>query len=238
MASRTVGVVLRLWRYPVKSMLGERLDALDIDARGVVGDRLFALRDAAGKFGSGKSTRRFRRIDGLFGFSSLYEGDVPVIVFPDGHRQRGDAPGIHAALSAAVGQPVTLAREAAISHLDAGPLHLLTTASLAWLAAGVPDAVVDERRFRPNLVIAAPGARPVEHEWLGKALSIDGRVTLRVRATAERCAMVTFAQSDLPDDPRILRHIVDAADLQLGVYADVIASGQIRCGDVLTVVDE
>ena len=160
MTSPPAGVVLRLWRYPVKSMLGERLDALDVDARGVVGDRLFALRDAAGKFGSGKSTRRFRRIDGLFGFRSLYDGDVPVIVFPDGRPRRGDDPDVHAALSAAVGQPVTLAREAAISHLDAGPVHLLTTASLAWLAAVLPDAALDERRFRPNLLITAPGARP------------------------------------------------------------------------------
>lgn len=238
MTSPPASVVLRLWRYPVKSMLGERLDALDVDARGVVGDRLFALRDAAGKFGSGKSTRRFRRIDGLFGFRSLYDGDVPVIVFPDGRRRRGNDPDVHAALSAAVGQPVILAREAAISHLDAGPVHLLTTASLAWLAAVLPDAALDERRFRPNLLITAPGTRPVEHEWLGKTLSIGPRVRLRVRTTTERCAMVTFAQADLPDDPRILRHIVDVADLQFGVYAEVVVSGRVRCGESVTVVDE
>src|ERR1043166_1537665 len=121
MPAATSGIVLTLWRYPVKSMLGERCERLALDARGVEGDRLYAIRDAGGKFGSGKSTRRFRRIDGLFGFTAVYEDDVPVITFPDGRRMRGDDPRVHDALSVALGQPVTLAREAAISHLDAGP---------------------------------------------------------------------------------------------------------------------
>ena len=64
--------VAALWRYPVKSMLGERCQSLALTARGVEGDRLYAIRDADGKFGSGKSTRRFRRIDGLFAFHAVY----------------------------------------------------------------------------------------------------------------------------------------------------------------------
>ena len=50
--------------------------------------------------------------------------------------------------------------------------------------------------------------------------------------------MVSFAQADLPDDPRILRHLVDVADLQFGVYAEVVVSGRVRCGESVTVVDE
>ena len=65
--------VIRLWRYPVKSMLGEECGYLDVDERGAKGDRLFAVRDADGKFGSGKTTRRFRKIDGLLGFRAAYE---------------------------------------------------------------------------------------------------------------------------------------------------------------------
>ena len=71
-----IGRVSALWRYPVKSMLGETTTYLDIDRRGVVADRQFAIRNANGKFGSGKSTRRFRRIDGLLGFTATYDGDV------------------------------------------------------------------------------------------------------------------------------------------------------------------
>ncbi len=155
------GTAIRLWRYPVKSMLGEECEFLAVDARGVEGDRLFAVRDADGKFGSGKTTRRFRRIDGLFGFRAVYDGAVPRVTFPDGRNLRGDDPEIHLALSNHLAQPVTLAREASISHLDAGPIHLLTTASLAWLRTVLPDAQVDERRFRPNVLIDVPGATQV-----------------------------------------------------------------------------
>ena len=65
-------------------MLGEERTHIDVNERGVEGDRLFAVRDLNGKFGSGKTTRRFRKIDGLFGFSASYHQDDPSIVFPDG----------------------------------------------------------------------------------------------------------------------------------------------------------
>ena len=49
-----------LWRYPVKSLGGEACEALELEARGVAHDRVFAVRTASGKLGSGKSTRRFQ----------------------------------------------------------------------------------------------------------------------------------------------------------------------------------
>jgi len=229
------GIVLTLWRYPVKSMLGERCERLALDARGVIGDRLYAVRDRDGKFGSGKSTRRFRRIDGLLGFTATYDGDVPVIAGPDGRRLRGDDARVHAALSAALGQPVTLAREADVSHMDAGPVHLLTTASLAWLADRLPEARLDERRFRPNVVIGTPGARLVEREWLGRTLAV-GDVRLTVREPTERCVMVDLAQSELPDEPAVLRTIAQAAGSDFGVYADVRTPGRIGVGDAVTLL--
>lgn len=222
--------VIRLWRYPVKSMLGEECGYLDVDERGAKGDRLFAVRDTNGKFGSGKTTRRFRKIDGLFGFRAAYEDDVPRITFPDGREMLGNDSNIHAALSEALGQPVTLAREAGISHLDAGPLHLITTASLAWLRMILPDAHVDDRRFRPNMLIDVPGMAQVERLWLGKTLRV-GEVTLRVRDLAERCVMVNLPQAELPDDPQILRSLGRDTGPHFGVYAEVRAPGTIKWND-------
>ena len=235
MPAATSGIVLTLWRYPVKSMLGERCERLALEARGVEGDRRYAIRDADGKFGSGKSTRRFRRIDGLLGFTAVYDGAVPVITFPDGRRLRGDDPRIHDALSAALGQPVTLARESAISHLDVGPVHLLTTASLAWLGDRLLGATLDERRFRPNILIGASGAQPVESAWLGRTLAIGG-ARLAVREPTERCVMVNLTQSELPDDPGVLRMLAEAADAEFGVYADVVVPGRIGVGDEVAVL--
>ncbi len=103
------GTLVRLWRYPVKSMLGEQHEYLDINKRGVEGDRLFAIRTVEGKFASGKSTRRFRRVDGLFGFRAAYHDDIPEITFPDGQIMQGADPSIHTLLSNTLGQPVTLA---------------------------------------------------------------------------------------------------------------------------------
>jgi MOSC domain-containing protein len=228
---------MRLWRYPVKSMLGEEREHLDINERGVEGDRLFAVRDRDGKFGSGKTTRRFRKIDGLFGFSAAYDHDVPSILFPDGRRIRGNDPNVHAALSDALGESVTLVREADISHLDAGPLHLVTTASLAWLRAVLPDAQVDDRRFRPNILIDVAGETQVERVWLGKTICIGDEVRLRVRDLTERCVMVGLPQVDLPDDPRVLRELGRHAGPHFGVYAEVITPGRVNRGDGLFITD-
>ncbi|MGH8669133.1 MAG: MOSC domain-containing protein [Burkholderiales bacterium] len=226
-SERRIGSVSKLWRYPVKSMLGEACERLELDARGVHGDRRFALRDADGKLGSGKSTRRFRHIEGLFAFGAVREQ----IVFPDGRRMACADPAIHQALSAALAVPVTLAREDGISHLDSGPVHLVTTASMRWLQALLPDSRIDERRFRPNIVVEVPGERPVEQDWLGKTLYIGKSAKIRVSHPTERCQMTTFAQADLPVDPRVLTRIGRDADLRFGVYAEVVAPGSIACGD-------
>ena len=117
-----------------------------------------------------------------------------------------DDPSIDKELSDALRQPVVLTREAEVSHLDAAPVHLITSASLAWLQAALPGAILDARRFRPNLVIAMPGRLPVEQSWIGKRL-------LKVSAPTEHCGVVAFAQSELPDEPSILRHITHEATL-------------------------
>jgi uncharacterized protein len=229
--------VVRLWRYPVKSMLGEEREQLTLTRRGVDGDRFFAVRDARGKLGSGKTTRRFRQIDGLLAFRASYEDDRPAIVFPDGRRLGGRDPSIHASLSEALGMPVTLAREADVSHLDAGPVHLLTTAALAWLEARLGGAPIDPRRFRPNVLVRTPGDSQIEQGWLGRTLSVGPEVELRVTALTERCVMVGLPQTALPDDPRILRSIAHGADACFGVYAEVLRPGTIHRDDSVTVSD-
>jgi uncharacterized protein YcbX len=226
--------VTGLWRYPVKSMLGERCEILKLDSRGVEGDRLYAVRGTDGKFGSGKNTRRFCKIDRLFGFSAAYADGVPVLNFPDGTTRQGRDADIDEALSRTLDQPVILAREAAVSHFDAGPVHLLSAESLAWLQGLVPNAAIDERRFRPNIVINGGGGRPIERDWIGKILTI-GAVTLRVQDETERCGMVTFQQSDLPRAPEVLKVIGRENGLQFGVYAEVVLPGEIRRGDGVSV---
>jgi uncharacterized protein YcbX len=242
-ASAGGGHIGELWRYPVKSMLGERLDALTVDERGATGDRLYAVRDDDGKFGSGKNTRRFRRIDGLFDFRARYDGDVPLITLPDGREVPGDGEDVHLHLHLHLQRAldradVTLAREASISHFDQAPLHIVTDASLAWLAAAVPGTAVDARRLRPNLVVRTgrePG--PVEDAWIGRTARIGPDVVVAFTHRTERCVMVNKAQDDLAHDGRVLKAIADANDLNLGVYATVLHGGTISLGDRLRLGD-
>jgi hypothetical protein len=228
-----VGRVGRLWRYPVKSMRGEECREIEVGARGFEGDRVFALQDAAGKLGSGKDTRRFRNLDGLLAFCARYGGDAPDIVFPDGRQIRGDDPRAHRALSEALGIPVTLARETRVPHFDDGAVHLVSTGALAWLRSRLPGSRIDERRFRPNIVVEAPGLAQAEQAWIGKTLRIGAEVELRVSAPTERCRMTTLGQDDLPADPEVLRCIAQEAGLQFGVYAEVVKPGRIAAGDAV-----
>jgi uncharacterized protein YcbX len=229
-----IGSITRLWRYPVKSVGGEECERLELNARGVAGDRHYAILNREGKLGSGKTTRRFRQIDGLLELRAVYQGDVPELIFRDGTRMLGSDLQIHAALSNALNMPVTLAREQDVPHLDAGPVHLITTAALAWLRASLPDSLIDERRFRPNFVLDVPGSTQVELGWIGRTLAIGSQVKVQIIARTERCRMVTLPQEGIPHDPRVLGSIIRDADSGFGVYAEVISPGTIARGDCCT----
>lgn len=113
------GRVVAIWRYPVKSMMGEELNAADVTERGVLGDRAFALVDVeTGKVGSAKNPRRWPN---LFDFRASYvepPGDArplpPVrITLPDGASVTTDQADVEPRLSAGVGRPVRLTRASA-----------------------------------------------------------------------------------------------------------------------------
>ncbi|MBB2488109.1 MOSC domain-containing protein [Mitsuaria sp. WAJ17] len=230
-----LGSVAAQWCYPVKSMRGEGCASLRFDARGVVGDRLYAVRNAEGKFGSGKTTRRFRQMDGLLDFSarSLDGSEAPELQFPCGQRLRGDSPGLDEALSEALGQPVTLAREDEVSHLDAGPVHLLSSSSLQVLQAALPGTAIDARRFRPNLLIQCEADGPAEVDWIGRTLCLGPELRLQISAPTQRCGMVAAAQAGLAQAPELLRHLAQGLDMQFGLYARVLVPGLVRLGDTV-----
>lgn len=71
-----VGQVQALWRHPVKSMRGERLQGLEVEARGVVGDRGHALWDEQGcRVASAKNPRRWAD---LLAYSASTLGEPPL----------------------------------------------------------------------------------------------------------------------------------------------------------------
>ena len=220
--------VASLHRYPVKSMLGEDVSALELDARGVAGDRLWAVRTADGGLGSGKATRRFRDVPGLLELRA--HGTDPVrVLLPDGSAVPVDQAA--AAVSDHVGQPVTLVRETDVDHFDDGPVSLLGLASVHAVEAEL-GAAVDPGRFRANLVLDVPTAF-AEDAWVGQRVRV-GTCVLEVVMTSSRCRMVDAASADAPAQHGVLLATGRAHRAELGVIARVVAPGRVRVGDAVT----
>jgi uncharacterized protein YcbX len=263
-----VGRVAGLWRYPVKSMRGERVGEAEVDDRGLAGDRAWALRDHAS--GLVLSAKRSARLLECAARYPAGPADAPEIELPDGRRV-GPADAA-AALSAWLGRAVVLAHasaetgtvyeiavqtiddiEAGVDQLgvelgdfpcppgsfhDAAPLHVLTDATLAALAAEHPEARFDVRRFRPNVLVATDRAAggAVEEAWVGRTLAIGGQVRASVLMGTIRCVMTTLAQEDLPRQPGVLRTVARGHGGCAGVYAGVELRGVIRVGDPVTLL--
>ena len=228
MRGEVVGRVGELHRYPVKSCAGERLDSAVVEDRGLVGDRLWAVVDPDGKLGSGKSSRRFRRMDGLQLLRSRYDGEWPVVTFPDGVEARADDDRVHELLTAYVGRPVSLRREDRISHFDEGPLHLVSTATLA--AIGEPPLTVDPRRLRPNVVVELASGTANEEAWAGRHVSV-GEVLIDVLCAMPRCVMLDHETADLPPAHGLLTTVTERRGGDAGVVAAVVRGGTVRVGD-------
>lgn len=224
---------MRLFRFPVKSMLGQQVPHIDIDPRGCVGDRLWSVRTETGKIGSGKSTRRFATVPGLLNLRAERHGDSVTIAFPDGTTCAIDAPDAAAQISRHVGQQVRLAVETAVSHYDDGPVSLLGSASVEAVARHRRQAV-EPVRFRPNIVLQT--ASPfVEETWIGRRLAV-GTAVLEVTMASPRCVMVDAGTADLPPQPGNLVAIGDLNSARLGVVAHVLAPGRVRDGDHVVVL--
>ncbi|MEU7729275.1 MOSC N-terminal beta barrel domain-containing protein [Streptomyces sp. NPDC040724] len=233
--AENVGVTERLWRYPIKSTGGELLRRVRVDGRGLVGDRLYAVRDAEGRFGSGKNTRRFRRMDGLLHLSSRYapgdhEPGPPELLDPHGRVVADPTAYLRTYLGR---DDVELAREGEVSHFDQLPLSVLTTATLDWIRNEVPGVPVDERRFRPNILLRTPPGTPpfVEDEWIGRKARLGDTLHVEFLRSSERCVMTNQAQHDLPHSPLILKAIARAHDNRLDVLAQVLTPGTVRVGE-------
>lgn len=216
-------------RYPVKSMGGESLGSVEIDARGLAGDRWYAVVDGDGKLASGKHTTRFRRRDAVFDFASGTSATGVRVSGRGGEWPVGD-PALDAVLSAATGDPVRVLPESATPHQDAGEVSLVGTASLDWCREHL-GVDADRRRIRPNLVVDT-GEPFVEETWSGM-LTVGG-ARLRVVRRAERCRMVDIAQEGLPAQRGWLKGLTEAREMCLAVYLDVESPGTVTVGDEVT----
>jgi uncharacterized protein YcbX len=223
--------IVSLRRYPVKSMGGETLAVAQLDSRGLVGDRAFAVRDPDARLASGKNTRRMVRRDAVFDFSARTVGTDVWVTDGDVEWTVGD-PALDAALCARMGADVTVAPETDVPHFDDGAVSLVGTATLAWCAQefGI-DA--DPRRLRVNLVVHT--AEPFEEEnWMGSTLGI-GTAVLTPVARIERCRTIDLPQDGVASATKWLKALGVGRDVRMAVYCDVQQPGEIAVGDGVVV---
>jgi hypothetical protein len=128
------------------------------------------------------------------------------------------------------------------TFFDAAPLHVVTTASLRRLGELAPGSDFSPRRFRPNVVVAVPGASGfVENDWIGHELTIGGMIASAFLA-APRCVMTTVGQPGLPRDLGVLQTVATHNRLDIpglgpsscvGIYAIVAQGGTVTRGDAV-----
>lgn len=226
-------VVEQIWRYPVKSLGGERIESTHVGGHGVHGDRVWAIQDAAGKLGSGKNSRRFARIFGLLGLTARYEdlAEPPIVTGRDGTDFPVATGAADEFLRSLAGKRVWVRRDTGIAHFDGVPFTLVGSATLNWLAEQLPNVQVEVRRLRPNVVVRT--SEPFEEEaWLGKPVQL-GTAEAVFEVILPRCVMVGMAQPGLARSSAVLKRIAARTDNPLGmaVGGQVTRPGTISVGD-------
>ena len=248
-----IGTIKQIWRFAVKSMAGEQLEACTVGMRGIPGDRGWAIRDeTAGTLATGSRFPLLMQCSARYREAPL-DGVVPHadMTFPDGVQTGTDARDVNTRLTVLLNKHVSLVplasdneEQSAIqlssargTYFDVAPIHVLTSASLEEMNRLNPAADWNVRRFRPNFFVETDTGLEglVEFSWNGRALRI-GDVELLCEIPCERCAMANNAQEDLPKDETILRTIAREANTNLGIYASVVRPGEVRRGDSVELI--
>jgi hypothetical protein len=203
-----------IWRYPVKSMGGERLAEATLGSLGAEGDRVEHVEDVRGRVITARTHPR------LLGHHAVLDAAGEPLV--DG--QPWTSGRITAVVQGIVGPGAHLVRDDSANRFDVLPLLVATDGAITAFG-------YDGRRLRPNLVIGGV-AELDERNWPGRCLRI-GDVVLGLDSLRGRCVMTTFDPDTLKQDLQVLRSIVDRFGGTLALNAGVVRGGHVRQGDVV-----
>jgi len=234
-----IGHVEAIFRYPVKSMAGERLEVAELGWHGLDGDRRLA----------------FRRIDDHSGFPWLTASKLPELLLFAPHRgedgARGDLP-THVRTPDGAEMPVfgeDLATE--VGRRYGAPVQMtqlrhgiFDEASISVIASDTVREIgrlagrsLDVRRFRPNVVVRLLRSVPFqEDEWLGGALSFgegDDAPAIAVTMRDVRCSMVNLDPDSARPAPEVLKAVVRTNQNNAGIYGAVTRIGRLAVGQTI-----
>ncbi len=234
-----IGHVEAIFRYPVKSMGGEPLQAATLGWHGIDGDRRLA----------------FRRMDDRGGFPWLTAGKLPhLILFAPQRREdsaEGDLPthvrtpdgeelpvfgeDLASEVERRYGAPVRMMhlKHGIFDEANISVIASDTVREISRLAGPTPDV----RRFRPNVVVRLLRPAPFqEDQWLGGVLSFgegDDAPAITVTMRDVRCSMVNLDPDSASPAPEVLKAVVRAHQNTAGIYGAVTRTGRLAVGQTI-----
>ncbi len=205
-----------LWRYPVKSLGGERLEAVELEPGGIPGDRGLHVVDGAGALLTARTRPR------LVTLPATCDG-AEVQVAGEPWRSSGAAWRVREA----AGEDARLVASEGGHRFDDTELLVATDGAVAWMGG-------DSRRFRPNLLIEGVNGL-AERSWPGSSLRIGGAL-LAVRWICKRCVITTLDPATAEADPTVLRRINTGLEGLFALNCEVTEPGLVSVGDRVELV--
>ena len=234
-----IGHVEAIFRYPVKSMRGERLEAANMGWHGLEGDRRLAFRRMDDRSGMPWLTASKlpelllfapqRREDGA-------QGDTPTHVrTPDGEEMAVFSPELATEVGRRYGAPVQMMQ---LNHgiFDEARISVIALDTVREIGRLVGRSL-DVRRFRPNVVVRLLRSDPFqEDEWVGSVLTFgeaDDAPAISVTMRDVRCSMVNLDPDAASSAPEVLKAVVRANQNNAGIYGAVTRIGRLAVGQTI-----
>ena len=234
-----IGQVEAIFRYPVKSMAGERLEAAGLGWHGLDGDRRLAVRRINDH--SGFPWLSASRLPELILFTPICreddaQGGLPTHVrTPDGEEIPIFGEDLAADIERRLGAPVQMMQ---LKHgiFDEATISVIASDTVREIGR-LAERSLDLRRFRPNVVVRLARSVPFqEDEWVGSALSFgegDDAPVITVTMRDIRCSMVNLDPDSAGSTPEVLKTIVRTHDNTAGIYGTVTRIGRLAVGQTI-----
>ena len=234
-----IGHVDSIFRYPVKSMGGHRLEEANLGWYGVEGDRRLAFRRMDDR--SGMPWLTASKLPDLLLFAphrraDAAQGDLPThIRTPDGEELPVFGEDLAAEVGRRYGAPVQMMQ---LRHgiFDEASISVIASDTM-WEIGRLAGRSLDVRRFRPNVVVRLLRSIPFqEDEWLGGVLSfgeVDAAPAINVTIRDERCSMVNLDPDSASPAPEVMKAVVRANQNNAGIYGSVTRIGRLAVGQTI-----
>jgi len=234
-----IGHVEAIFRYPVKSMGGERLDAANLGWYGIDGDRRLAFRRMDDRGGMPWLTASKLPDLLLFAPHAREDGaqqDLPThIRTPDGNEMPVFGEDLAAEVGRRYGAPVQMMQ---LRHgiFDEASISVIASDTVSEIGR-LAGRSLDVRRFRPNVLVRLLLPSPFqEDEWLGGELSFgEGNDAPAIAVTMRdiRCSMLNLDPDSASSAPEVMKAVVRANQNNAGIYGAVTRIGRLTVGQTI-----